>query len=197
MKSGPSGFSLPELLTVIAIVGVMVLVALPAMGSLRRQAAMRAAIGEATSALRAARSSAIARSGHVAVKFQQFDGVWHYAFVDDGDGDGVRNDDIKSGIDRRRGAWRELLDPQSIVRIALPSYPVRDPDTGKFLPKGAAAVRFNASTLCSFGPLGGGTAGSVFFTDSHERVAIVRVTGASGRIRALVYDRGSGTWGEP
>ena len=197
MKPATAGYSLLELLTVLAIVGLMALVTLPAFGSLRRQAAMRAAIGEVTWALRAARSSAIARSGHVAVKFQQLGGVWHYAFIDDGDGDGVRNDDIKSGVDLRRGAWKELLDPQSIVRIGLPSYLVRDPDTGKPLPKNASAVRFNASTLCSFGPLGGGTAGSVFFTDSYERVAIVRVTGASGRIRALVYDRGTGTWGEP
>lgn len=197
MSRTSRGFSLIELLTVVAIVGVVVAVAVPAMTSIRKRASLRGAVGEIRTVMRLGRSRAIARGMNSAIKFQKIGGVWHYALVDDLDGDGVRNDDIKKGIDKLAGPYREVLDPSSDVRIALPEFAVRDPDTKKVLPPSASAVRFNKSTLCSFGPNGGGTAGSIFLTNRHFDVAMVRVTGATGRVRAILYDRETEMWRKP
>jgi prepilin-type N-terminal cleavage/methylation domain-containing protein len=189
------GFSLIELLTVIAIVGIMVAVSVPALGTIRKKSALRAAVQEIRSVMRLGRSRAIARGMNSAIKFQKIGGHWHYALVDDMDGDGVRNDDIKKGVDRIIGSYERVLAPGSDVVIALPSFAVKDPDTKKVLPKTASPVRFNASTLCSFGPKGGGTAGSIFLTNRDHDVAMVRVTGATGRVRAILYRPSAGSWG--
>ncbi len=193
--SRQSGMTFIELLIVIAIIGITASVSVPALGTIRKKSALRAAVQEIRGVIRLGRSRAVARGMNSAVKFQKIGSVWHYALVDDMDGDGVRNDDIKKGVDRVLLPYREVLSPGSDVAIALPSFPVKDPDTAKVLPVSASPVRFNASTLCSFGPNGGGTAGSIFLTNRHHDVAMVRVTGATGRVRAIVYRRPDGTWG--
>ncbi|HVR43311.1 MAG TPA: prepilin-type N-terminal cleavage/methylation domain-containing protein [Thermoanaerobaculia bacterium] len=189
------GFALVEMLAVVAIVGLIVAVSVPAFGTIRRKAALRASVHEIRSVIRLGRSRAIARGEHSAIKFRKTGEVWTWALVDDLDGDGVRNDDILAGIDLVIGRYRDVLVASDEVAIALPSFPVRDPDTKKFLPANASPVRFNASTLCSFGPLGGGTSGSIFLTNRWDDVAMVRVSGATGRVRAILYDRGTETWG--
>lgn len=195
MSRHSAGFTLIDLMTIVAIVGLTVTVAVPSVGTIRKKAALRGAVQEIRSVMRLGRSRAVARGMNSAIKFQKIGSVWYYVLVDDMDGDGVRNDDIKKGIDIVVGPYREVLSPGSDVAIALPGFEVRDPDTKKVIPKTASPVRFNASTLCSFGPLGGGTAGSIFLTNRHHDVAMVRVTGATGRVRAILYRRGDGTWG--
>ncbi|MFN2443462.1 MAG: Tfp pilus assembly protein FimT/FimU [Thermoanaerobaculia bacterium] len=197
MPENRRGFSTLEILTVLALVGTLVAVSVPALRSIARRAELRGAVSEIRSAIRLGRSRAIARGANSAIRFQQQQGEWMYALYDDLDGDGVRNDDIKKGVDRRAGPWHEVLSPGASVRIALPEFPVRDPETKKVLPPEASPVRFNASKLCSFGPNGGGTAGSIFLTDETEGVAMVRVTGATGRVRMIRYDRASETWSQP
>jgi prepilin-type N-terminal cleavage/methylation domain-containing protein len=189
------GFTLTELMAVVAIAGLILTVAVPSVGTIRKKTALRGAVQEIRSVMRLGRSRAIARGMHSAIKFEKIGSTWYYALVDDMDGDGVRNDDIKKGIDIVVGPYKEVLSPGTDVAIALPSFDVRDPDTKKIIPKNASPVRFNASTLCSFGPRGGGTAGSIFLTNRHHDVAMVRVTGATGRVRAILYRREEGTWG--
>ncbi|HEY0590723.1 MAG TPA: GspH/FimT family pseudopilin [Thermoanaerobaculia bacterium] len=195
MSRHSPGITLVELMIVVAIVGILATIAVPAFGTLRKKSAIRAAVHEIRAVIRLGRSRAIARGMNSAVKFQKIGPAWHYALVDDMDGDGVRNDDIKKGIDRVLLPYREVLSPGSEVAIALPSFPVLDPDTSKPIEKDASPVRFNASTLCSFGPNGGGTAGSIFLTNREHDVAMVRVTGATGRVRAILYRRIDGSWG--
>ncbi len=195
MKRNEDAFALIELLAVLAIIGILSLVAIPSFDAIRRKAMLRGSVHEVRSVMRLARSRAISRSANSAIKFRMIGDEWHYALFDDGDGDGVRNDDIVKGIDPRVTIYERVFDSGE-VRIGLPSFPVRDPDTKKLIAKGASPVRFNSSTLCSFGRLGGGTAGSIFLTDGNLGVAMVRVTGASGRVRAIVYDRGAESWGK-
>lgn len=197
MRSNQKGISAPELLAVVAIVGILVAAGVPAFRTMGKRAELRGAVNEIRSVVRMARSRAVARGANSAIRFEDQHGVWMFALYDDLDGDGVRNQDIRKGTDRRAGPWREVLSSGSSIRIAMPDFPIRDPETRKYLSPNASPVRFNASQLCSFGPNGGGTAGSIFLTNGTEGVAMVRVTGATGRVRAIVYDRASETWSQP
>lgn len=188
-----SGFTLIELLTTISIFGLIAACALPAFVSMRRRAAVREAAAEIRAVMQLVRSRAITRRCNSAVKFTQFRAEWQYALYDDGDGDGVRNDDIARSIDRRVAPPRFLWQQPQLVSIALPSYPLLDPD-GDPIAADASAVQFNRSTLCSFSPLGQATSGTIYLVDSAGESYAVRVYGATAKVRVLRYNRGRRAW---
>ncbi|HKB79782.1 MAG TPA: GspH/FimT family pseudopilin, partial [Thermoanaerobaculia bacterium] len=167
------GYSLIELVTVVAIVGLIALCAFPAFGTYRRRASMRSEAGELQNIFRLARSRAIATGLNVGVKFARAGNQWIYTIFEDGDGDGIRSDDITRGIDRR---WvgPSLLIPQfNLATIALLRESIRDPD-GEPLPPTSSAVRFNRSSICSFSPTGSATPGTIYITDGGGQLCALR-----------------------
>ncbi len=187
------GFTVAEVLVVVAIIGMTAGIATPAFITINRRGATRAASSEIRSIFHFARSRAIARARHVGVKFTKSEGEWFYAVYDDGDADGVRNDDIKSGIDPRLTEPKRVLSHARNAAIALPPLKIADPD-GDALTPSSSPVQFNASTLCSFSPLGEATSGTIYVSDRVGDVYAVRVYGASGKIRLLRYNPGSKKW---
>lgn len=193
-RHGLRGFSLAEMLVVVAVIGLMVATAVPSFHSMRRRTAVRAAAGEIRSIFHTARMRAIARGSNTGLKFWQSGPAWSFAMYDDGDGDGVRNDDIASGTDRRTGAVRTLLAQTAFARIGLPpNIPVRDPD-GEMLAAGSSPVRFGNSSICAFSRGGESTSGTIYITDDAGVLWAVRVFGATARIRSLRYDFAARKW---
>jgi prepilin-type N-terminal cleavage/methylation domain-containing protein len=187
------GFTLIELLIVVAIIGMMVAVALPSFSRLRRQSAMKAAAAELRTQFHLTRSLAIARNVNCGMKFLLLGGQWHFAVYQDGDRDGVRNDDIKSGKDRLIARPRVVFPPSSAVTIGLLDIAIEDPD-GDPLPPSKSPVAFNVSTICSFSPIGHATPGTIYITDRGEDLYAVRVLGATAKIRVLRYVRETAKW---
>ncbi len=188
------GFTLIELLTVMAIIGVFAAVATPSWMSMRRRAAVRSAATEIRTIFHLVRSRAISRSANSGVKFTRVPGgEWQFAVYDDGDGDGVRNDDIRNGIDRIAQPSRYLNQQPQLASIALPASSIVDPD-GTRMAAGASAVQFNRSTICSFTPMGQATSGTIYLTDSAGEVYAVRVYGASAKLRLLRYIAATKKW---
>jgi prepilin-type N-terminal cleavage/methylation domain-containing protein len=187
------GFSVVEMLVVIAIIGLSAGVATPAFLTLHRRGATRAASAELRSIFHSARSRAIARGHHSGVKFTKSQGEWFYTLYDDGDGDGVRNDDIASGVDRRVAPSRRVLAQSRLAFIGLPPMTLKDPD-GDPLTATSSPVQFNQSTLCSFSPIGAATPGTIYISDRVGDVYAVRVYGTTAKIRLLRYNPGSNKW---
>jgi prepilin-type N-terminal cleavage/methylation domain-containing protein len=79
------GFSLAELLTVVAVAGLLVAWAMPSWLSLRRRTAVRAASAEIRTVFHSVRSRAVARSNSAAVHFARAGSEWQFAIYDDGD----------------------------------------------------------------------------------------------------------------
>ena len=192
-RHGERGFTLPELLTSIAIVGLLVACAMPSWLALRRRAAVRAASAEIRSVFHQTRSRAIARSRNAGVHFTRSGSQWKFAIYDDGDGDGVRNDDIRSGADRQVAPPRLLLQQGQLISIGLLRNIVRDPD-GDPLRPAASPVQFNRTSICSFSPLGSATPGTIYLTDDDGSLYAVRVFGATAKIRLLRYEPSSMRW---
>jgi type II secretory pathway pseudopilin PulG len=185
------GWTLLELVTATTILGFLAALGIPpllrASGGLRLNAAAR----EICSSLRLARSWAIRQSTNAAIKFRTgADGRVTYALYRDGDGDGVLNRDIDAGVDPEVAAPRPLAHLGNEIHFGFPpGKPPRDPgDPRRRLDRLDDPIRFNASDLASFDPIGGATPGSVYLTDGRDRLAVVRVTGLTGRARVMVYD---------
>jgi prepilin-type N-terminal cleavage/methylation domain-containing protein len=187
------GFSALEIIVAVAIAGLIALCAIPAFANYRRTASMTSQAAELRSIFRAVRSRAVASGHHAGVKFTRTADRWTYSLYEDGDGDGIRNDDIASGVDRRYAGPSPFVPQFDIARIALLPTTIRDPDGDRLVPT-APAVQFNRSTICSFAPTGGGTPGTVYITDGAGRLCALRVYGASGRVRMLRYDGTRRRW---
>ncbi len=184
------GYTLIELLIVVAIIGLVLGFAVPNFQKMQGRIALRAAAGELRSAFHLARMRAISRGVNTGLKFLMLDGVWHFATYEDGDGDGIRNDDIKKGIDKLVASPRIVLSQSHVVTIGLPDYPFKNPDGASV----KSPVAFNQSAICSFSPLGEATPGTIYITDKDGELWCVRVYGATAKIRSLRYDRAKKRW---
>jgi hypothetical protein len=124
------------------------------------------------------------------VKFLQLAGRWHFVLYQDGDRDGVRNDDITKGIDKPLSHPRVVFREARNITIGLLDVPVKDAD-GDLV---KSPVVFGNSTICSFSPMGESTPGTIYITDNDGGLWCVRVYGASAKIRTLRYDPGKKKW---
>jgi prepilin-type N-terminal cleavage/methylation domain-containing protein len=180
------GYSLLELLTVVAIIGTIAVCAVPAFASYRRRMSVLAAAEQLRNIFRLTRQRAITTGHNVGVKFIA-GREWTYAIYDDGDGDGVRNDDIDRRIDRRVFGPAIVMPSFHIATIGLLSMSVKDPD-GDPLKPADSPVQFGRSTICSFSPMGNGTPGTVYLIDRGGQLWAARCAGNGGRVRLLRYD---------
>ena len=192
MPRSQRGHSFLELLSVLAILLLFVAIALPAFANIGRKRALRAAVAELRGVFAHTRARAIARNLNCGLKFTKLAGTWHFAVYQDGDNDGIRNDDINKGVDRLIDRPRSVFRESNLVTIGLLPFNIKDPD-GDPLPASKSPVAFNNSTIASFSPLGASTPGSIYITDGRE-LWCVRVYGATAKLRSLRYDAAKKRW---
>ena len=101
----------------------------------------------------------------------------------DGDGDGIRSDDVRRGVDPIVAGPHVLSRKYRGVTVGLP--PGLRPPTGGVLP--TDGVAFGRADILSVHPQGTTSSGSIYLCDARGRCAAVRLHGVSGRI--AVWER--------
>lgn len=194
-RPGANGYTLLELLTVLAILGLFAALGVPSILDATARLRVNLAATETATALRLARMTAVRSHRHVAIRFERRgEAVW-WAVFGDGDGDGVRKDDISSGTDPELQGWRPLRRVGASVHLGFPpGPPPRDPASGRRMTRLEDPIRFNQSDMVSFSPIGSSTPGSLYFTDGKSHLAAVRVFGRTGKIKVIAYDHRTQTW---
>ena len=179
------GQSLVELTIVLTLIGGVSAIGMSAIDSVKRRVALNSATSELRATIAYVRTLAVTRDRNVAIRFRQDNTAWTWTVYEDGDGDGVRNDDIAKGKDRQVFPPRRFQ--YGPAGIGLPTIPVPDPLAGGQPLGTRSPVRFNTSMLCSFSRNGEVTNGSVVLSDG-TLANIVRVHGTSGRIQVLRWN---------
>ena len=196
MRWNAQGFTVLEMIAVLAVIALVASLGVPPVLDFGGDVRLRLAAQEVAGTLRLARSEAIRRGVHVAVKFQPApDGRTTYRLYRDGDGDGVQNRDIDRGLDRAVTLPRPFEVLGGRMRFGFPAgRKVRDPGAPRaWLPLNDP-IRFNQSDLASYGPLGTSTPGSLYVTDGSSRLMAVRVYGRTGKVKIISYDFDDEVW---
>lgn len=180
MSPRSAGYTLVELLFATTLAAIVAGFAIPQFlaGLDRSRAWAGARYLAARMAL--ARTYAVTRSAHVALRFDQSrSDVTFQTFVDT-NYNGVRSSDIASAVDRPIDAPVQLseLFPGVVIGAADSADP----------------VRIGSSNLLSFSPLGTATSGSIYVRGRDGLQLAIRVLGATGRTRLQRYVPQTGEW---
>jgi len=193
--AGGEGFSLPEILLALAVIGLALTAAAPALAQALARARVGAAAREMAGEMARLRARAIASGRRVGLRFVRAEGRYGWTVYEDGDGDGVHADDIARGRDGRIDGPRDLASRYEgvdfgLLDLALPDVP---PGTGVLAP-GSDPIRFGRSGIVTFTPLGTSSSGTLFVSDGRRMVVAVVVYGSTGRIRVWRFERASWRW---
>jgi len=97
MKNGRKGFSLPELMVVILVMGILFAASIPAMGKFMQSWRLNGETNELATCLRLARTAAVTKNMNVVFVFDANDGKYYY--IEDANGNGMRDGgEYESGI---------------------------------------------------------------------------------------------------
>lgn len=193
-KWNERGFQLVEILVTLGLIAVLTLLATPPLSTWWRGLSVELAAEQLAGALQLARSYAVRHNTRVALRFHRNEkGEVLHTLYRDGDGDGVRRDDIESGVDPVVRA-SQPVGSFGGVRYGFPPGPApRDPG-GRRLDRLDDPIRFNRSDLASFDPGGTATPGTLYLTDGRFYLFAVRISSRSARVRILRYDPERRRW---
>ena len=177
------GFSLLELMFVVSLVAVLAAMAVPALVGSIDNARARSAVRLISGRLALARAQAVARGANVAVRFVETANGLTLASYGDGNGDGVRSDDIAAGTD-------PVLEPPVRLQDLLPGVTVVF--WGGTDPPEAPVV--GRARLFSFSPTSTATSGSIYVHARDGSQWAVRVLCVTARARVLRYFPSSREW---
>ena len=184
-RAGPGthrGHSLAELMLVLVVFTTLAAAALPRIAATVHEHRLRGAAFHLRGLLRQTRSRAAAEARYVAVVFEEVDGDPVFLVYGDGNGNGIRRRDIRSGAEERLREPYRLSETFPGVRYGS-------------LPAGADApffpgLRIGRSKIVSFSPLGSSTTGTLFLSNQYGLVYAVVVFGSTGRVRIARYRGG-------
>ena len=188
----PIGFSLAELMFAVALGVTLTAIAVPAilagLDDVRTGGAARYLAGR----IQLLRMEAVKRSADVGILFDNNDREHAYAAYIDGNWNGVRTADVRTGVDVKLGPSERIGDKFQGVHFGIVEG-VTAIDGGGALDADGDAVRLGRSDILTMTPSGTATSGTIYVRGRARQYA-VRVLGATGRTRVLEFNFGAGRW---
>jgi len=187
------GLALIDVLAATGLSLVMAAVAVPVIGgTLDREHGIIGTQYLAAQVQRA-RLESLKRGAAVAVRLEQLDGrTAHQQFVD-GNGNGVLQKDIDRRLDPAltTADWLDWHARDVALRI---NQSIADVGTGGALAAGDDPLRIGNTSLVSFSPLGSATSGTLYVAGHRGPQLAIRIYGATGRVRVLMFDAQARQW---
>lgn len=189
------GRTLVGLFVVLCLTALIAAAGIPTLTEARRAAALRETSGRLWGMLVLCRANAIMRCRATALVFERTaDGAWRCFVAEDGDGDGLRRADMESGRDRVIGEVLHLEGATAGLGI-LADQRVPDPSgRGRLAGDLDDPVRAGRGDIITFTPRSTATPSSIYLTDYHHRMRVLRITPGTGRVYGLVWRSGWTRW---
>jgi Type II transport protein GspH len=192
MFRSASGYTFLELIFVLALSVTLTAAGLPLVTTAVDEYKALGAARYLSMRLGRARLEAVKRHANTAMRFTLSGDTYRYAVYVDGNGDGVKSDDIGAGIDR------ELLPAETLTAHVgdvdfgvLPDLPAVDPSSAA---PGNDPIRLGTANMVSFTPLGTATPGSLYIRSRRGAQYVLRVYGETAKTRILKFNRLTLEW---
>ena len=181
MSRFEAGRSLVEVLMMLVVMTILAGTAIPRGWAFVQEYQLRGASLYMRGLIRQVRSLAVSKNTYVAIVFDEVDGGPELAIHIDGNGNGIRRADIRSGIDKKHRGPLKLGDLFHGIRYGSPA----NAAVPEFPP-----LRIGRSQILSFSPIGQSTSGTLFLSNEYGTIHAVVVLGATGRVRVARYWNG-------
>jgi hypothetical protein len=186
------GYSLLELLFGVCAMATLAGVAVPELSTALDEYRAAGAARYLSTRIQRTRMEAVSRSTNAAMRFVEHAGGYSFGVYVDGNGDGVRTDDITAAIDSALGAVERLPDNFSGVDFGLlPELPPVEPGSP---PPGTDPIKLGTGNLLSYSATGTSSSGSIYIRGRRGAQYVIRVLGDTGRTRLLKFDVRSQKW---
>jgi Tfp pilus assembly protein FimT len=187
------GAALIDIVVATALCVVMVAIAVPVIGgTLDRERTIVGAQYLAGQLLRA-RLDSLKRARSVALRLEVVGDRTQLQLFADGNGNGVLQRDIDRGIDPPL-APLEWLDHQSRDISLRVNQTIKDVAGTATIAAGDDPLRIGNTALLTFSPLGSATNGTLYVAARRGPQMAIRVFGATGRVRVLMFDTQTRLW---
>lgn len=190
MRRAEGGTSFTEVLVVLVVVGVSASAVAPDWVAWRLRQRVRGVAWTLEAEFGAMRARA-ARDGRArAFAFQPGPAALEWVVLRDGDGDGVRSEDVAAGRDTvESGPWR-LAELAPGVTPGAPAG-AREGPGGSSIPADGVAV---PSDILSVGPDGAGSSGTIYVSSGSGETVAIRWYGPTGRVTVWVRTEPASRW---
>jgi len=179
-----------EIVVVLALLAIVLQLSAPALVRWRARRQLEASLRGVGLALSRACAHAVASGRHHALVFDLDDATLSWRTVADGDGDGIRNDDLLGSVDRPiESPWVLSRHYPGILAGRPPAVP---PVAGGA--PGSGGLAFGRSPIVSCSPTGRARSGTLYLMTGRGDGGAVRVFGPSARISLWWWDPQRRDW---
>jgi len=189
------GMSLPEVAALMMVFAIVALLGVPNLGEARRAAALSAATGRLHGLMFRCRADAIMNQRSTGLVFERRrDASWRCYIAVDGDNDGILRRDIESTTDPIISEVVEFLPGEAGLGILQGEFVPNPTGRGRLRGNLSDPVRAGRGDIVTFTPQGHATPCSIYLTDHHSRMRVLRVYGGTARVITLVWRSGWSDW---
>jgi Tfp pilus assembly protein FimT len=187
------GAALIDIVIASALCVVMMAIAVPVVGgTLERERTIVGAQYLSGQLLRA-RLDSLKRARSVAVRIEMIGERTQLQLFADGNGNGVLQRDIDRGLDPAL-TQPEWLDDQARDVSLRVNQAIKDVAGTATIAAGDDPLRIGNTALLTFSPLGSATNGTLYVAAHRGPQLAIRVFGATGRVRVLMFDTQTRLW---
>jgi Tfp pilus assembly protein FimT len=188
-----SGAAVIDIIVAMLLCILMAAIAVPVIGgTLDRERTIIGAHYLAGHLLRA-RLESLKRARSVALRVEVIDDRTQLRLFIDGNGNGVLQRDIDRGLDVPLAPAVWLDDQARDVSLRI-NQDVSEVSGSATLERGDDPLRIGSTSLLTFSPVGSATSGTLYVAAHQGPQMAVRVFGATGRVRVLMFDARTRQW---